>query len=85
MAMAQLLSEVVVSPADGATRQKLSTVVTLRARTGRLQDVHVLASRGPDRAAGDLERRRQRVAIDGQALARDHVHGELRGYRRPAA
>ncbi len=59
MAMAHLLSEVVVSPTDGATRQKLSTVVTLRALTGRLQDVHVLASgdqtvlRGTLNAAGN--------------------------------
>ena len=44
MAIDHLLSEVVVSPADGATRQKLSTVVTLLARTGRLADVHVSAS-----------------------------------------
>ena len=44
MAMAHLLHEVVVSPADGAIHQKLSTVVTLRARAGRLGDVHVLAS-----------------------------------------
>ena len=42
-AMAQLLRQVVVSPADGATRQKLSTVVTLKARTGRLKDVRVVA------------------------------------------
>jgi lipoprotein-anchoring transpeptidase ErfK/SrfK len=43
-ALAQLVSDVVVSPANGATRQKLSTVVTLRARVGRLEDVRVVAA-----------------------------------------
>ncbi len=82
-AVAQLLSEVVVSPANGATHQRLTTVVTLKARTGRLKDVRVLAVDRPDGADGQPGPGGQRMALDGQAVARVHLYRELRrGYRR---
>lgn len=54
-AIDQLLSKVSMSPANGATKQPLSTVVTLRANGARLESVKVSASPGGGRLSGALD------------------------------
>jgi len=54
-AIDQLLSRVSMSPANGSTRQPLSTVVTLRASGARLESVRVYALPGGGKLKGALD------------------------------
>jgi lipoprotein-anchoring transpeptidase ErfK/SrfK len=53
-AVGQLLSEVSMSPANGSTKQPLSTVVTLRANRARLESVRVSVLPGGGKLKGVL-------------------------------
>ena len=54
-AVAQLLSGVSVSPANGATKQGVKTVITVRAKGATLEDVVVTGSVGGTRVVGNLD------------------------------
>ncbi|MGD0811617.1 MAG: Ig-like domain-containing protein, partial [Acidimicrobiales bacterium] len=54
-AVDQLLSKVSMSPADGSTKQPLSSVVTLRADGARLEGVHVSVLPGGNKLKGTLD------------------------------
>jgi len=80
MAIDHLLSEVVVSPADGATRQKLSTVVTLLAAPDGWQTCTSRRVRTPP-CCGQVQLRREECGRRARS-GPDHVHSQLRGERR---